>query len=320
VAQRILVVDDDVAARELLPEILRRKNYQVTAVEDGKQALEACAHRPPDLILLDVIMGGIDGFEVCRRIKSNPRTRLVPVVLVTALSDTEERIRGLDAGADDLLSKPYDHLELLARVRSLLHTKAYTDELEHAAAVLFALARTIEAKDPYTHGHCERLAKYATELGRRIGLGNEEVSALGIAGMVHDIGKVAVPESILLKKATLTAEEWKIVKQHPAAGEQICKPLKSMHLVLPIIRHHHENLNGSGYPDALRGERISLTARVMRIVDVYDALTTERPYKPAWSKDESLAVMANGVKKGNLDADLFTEFQHIAPVTESSAA
>src|SRR2546427_10269103 len=190
-------------------------------------------------------------------------------------------------GADGFLSKPFDHSELLVHVRSFLSLKAYTDELERAESVLFALAGSIEGKDPYTEGHCERLSGYSVRLGERIGLPEDQVIALRRAGVVHDIGKVAVSDAILLKPGRLTPEEFRIVQEHPVVGERICAPLKSFRLVLPIIRHHHEKLNGSGYPDGLKGEEIPITARVLQIVDVYDALTTQRPYKRALSRAEA---------------------------------
>jgi len=203
---------------------------------------------------------------------------------------------------------PQDRAELFARVRSLLSLKAHTDELERAESVLYALARSIEGKDPYTEGHCERLAEFSARLGARVGLPEEQLTALRRAGTVHDIGKVAVPDAILLKPGPLTAEEQVIMRQHPVVGERICAPLKSFRLVLPIIRHHHERLDGSGYPDGLKCDAIPLTARVLQLVDVYDALTTERPYKCAISVPEALAMMEDEVRKGWWDRDLFAEF------------
>ncbi|MFQ5927421.1 MAG: HD domain-containing phosphohydrolase [Terriglobia bacterium] len=307
----ILVVDDDAASRTLFEEILRDQGYKVITADDGKGALEEFALGQPDLVLLDVLMPDPDGFEVCRKIKYHPENRLTPVVLVTGLSATEDRVRGLEAGADDFLCKPIDRSELLARVRSLLNLKAHTDELERAESVLFALARSIEAKDPYTEGHCERLSEYSARLGERIGLPSEQITALRRAGIVHDIGKVAVPDAILLKPARLTQEERKRVQEHPVVGERICQPLKSFRLVLPIIRHHHEKFDGSGYPDGLKGEQIPLTARVLQIVDVYDALTTQRPYKRALSPLETLRTMEDEVKKGWWDPHIFAEFRQL---------
>ena len=312
----ILVVDDNEALRGLLAEILRTHGFEASTLGDGKAALDAVATDPPDLILLDVNMPGLDGFEVCRRIKGNAKTRLIPVVLVTGLSATQDRVRGIEAGADDFLSKPVDRNELIARVRSLLSLKAYVDELESAEAVLFALAQSIEGKDPYTEGHCGRLATYSARLGERIGLPPEQITALRRGGIVHDIGKVAVSDAILLKPGPLTKEERAIMEQHPLVGVRICAPLKSFRLVLPIIRHHHEKYDGSGYPDGLKGEEIPLTARVLQIVDVYDALTTQRPYKRALSREEALEIMEAEVRKGWWDQRLFEEFQQM-PVEEA---
>ncbi|MFQ5926572.1 MAG: HD domain-containing phosphohydrolase [Terriglobia bacterium] len=308
-AQTILVVDDNEAVCLLTAELLRVQGYNVVTAYDGHGALEAFARQQPDVVLLDVVMPNLDGFEVCRRLKNNPESRLTPVVLVTGLAATQDRVRGLEAGADDFLSKPVDRSELFARVRSLLNLKAHTDELERAESVLFALARSIEAKDPYTEGHCERLSDYSARLGEQIGLPEDQITALRRAGIVHDIGKVAVPDAILLKPGRLTPEEWKIVREHPVVGERICTPLKSFRLVLPIIRHHHEKFDGSGYPDGLKGEQTPLTARVLQIVDVYDALTTQRPYKPALSRTEVLEIMREEVQRGWWDPYLFAEFQ-----------
>ncbi|MBI2818751.1 MAG: response regulator [Acidobacteria bacterium] len=307
----ILVVDDDASNRDLMEEILQGQGFEVITATNGLEGLELVAKQSPDVVLLDIMMPRVDGFEACRRIKANPETALTPVVLVTALSASQDRLRGIDAGADDFLNKPYDPSELLARVRSLVKLKARTDELERAEVVLFALARSIEAKDPYTAGHCERLQKMAVRLGERIGLAEEQIVALRRGGIVHDIGKVAVPDSILLKRGPLTAEEWRIMREHPAVGERICAPLKSFRLVLPIIRSHHEKFDGSGYPDGLRGEAIPITARVMQLADVYDALTTERPYKQAFPNEEALRVMEAEVAKGWWDPRLFAEFRQL---------
>jgi putative two-component system response regulator len=309
--QKILIVDDDAANRELLESVLEISGFSVIAAGDGQQALIEFERTSPDLVLLDVQMPNLDGFEVCRRLKSNFKTRLIPVVLVTAFSAIQDRVRGLDAGADDFLIKPVDRSELLARVRSLLSLKAFTDELEQAEAVLFSLAQSIEGKDPYTEGHCQRLSDYSSYLGERMGLPLEQITALRRAGVVHDIGKIAVPDAILLKPAKLTPEEFKVMQEHPLVGERICGPLKSFRLVLPIIRHHHEKLNGTGYPDGLKGDQIPLTARILQVVDVFDALTTLRPYKRALSVPEALEIMDEEVKKGWWDPDIFSQFQEL---------
>ena len=278
---------------------------------DGSSALKELATTPIDLVLLDVMMPHLTGFTVCQEIKSNPETDLVPVVLITALSDKQDRLEGIKAGADDFLTRPVDRTELLARVRSLLKLKLRTDELERAESVLFSLARSIESKDPYTHGHCERLAEYSVRLGHEVGLSDEQIIALRRAGVVHDIGKVAVPDAILLKPGRLTEEEWEVIRQHPVVGERICAPLKSFRSVLPIIRHHHERYDGTGYPDKLCGEAIPIAARVLQIVDVFDALTTERPYKKAFSTADALKMMREEVGKGWWDPAIFDRFERM---------
>jgi cyclic di-GMP phosphodiesterase len=307
----ILVADDQAANRELLDELLTTQGFRVVTVPDGAAAVEELTRTQVDLVLLDVMMPHLNGFEVCQKIKSNPETYLIPVVLVTALSDKKDRIEGIGAGADDFLTRPVDRAELLARVGSLLKLKYRTDELERAEAVLFTLARSIEGKDPCTHGHCERLSNYSARLGEHLGLVEDQIVALHRAGVVHDVGKVAVPDAILLKPGKLSEQEWKLMREHPVVGERICAPLKSFRLVLPVIRHHHEKLDGSGYPDGLRGDAIPITAKILQIVDVYDALTTERPYKHAFSITDALQTMKEEVAKGWWDPHIFEEFQQL---------
>jgi putative two-component system response regulator len=315
---KILIVDDESSARFALELLLRREGFEVHEVHDGASALVECSTFRPDLILLDIMMPGMDGLEVCRRIKSTPETRLTPVVLITGLSATEDRIKGINAGADDFLSKPIDFSELLARTRSLLRLKQYTDELENAETVLFTLAESIEARDPYTRGHCERLAQMSSRLGERVGIAEENIKALRWAGIVHDVGKVAVPDLILLKPGPLTPEEMVIMRKHSEVGERICAPLRSFRLVLPIIRHHHEKRNGSGYPDGLRGEDIPLTARILQLADVYDALTTDRPYRTAVASEVALSMMDKEATHGWWDRDLFEVFRDM--IRESRVA
>src|ERR1700687_3257041 len=307
----ILIADDHESSLLGLEGLLLMEGYKVVTARDGEMALAEFGRAQPDLVLLDVNMPKLRGTEVCRRIKSNPETLLIPVVLITALTATQDRVDGIEAGADDFLNKPVKRDQLIARVRSLLRLKAFTDELERAEAVLFALARSIEGKDPYTQGHCERLADYSVRLGQHMGLPAEDIKALRRAGIVHDIGKVAVPDSILLKPSRLTRNEQMILRLHPVVGERICASLKSFQLVLPIIRHHHEKMNGSGYPDGLRGEQIPLAVRVLQIVDIYDALSTERPYKSALSGAAALDVMRNEVNKGWWDPKVLAAFEEL---------
>lgn len=310
----VLVADDQAANRELLEELLTAQGCKVIAVPDGAAAVEQLTRTQVDLVLLDVMMPYLNGFEVCEKIKNNPDTCLIPVIIITALSDKQDRLEGIKVGADDFLTRPVDRTELLARVRSLLKLKQRTDELERAESVLFSLARGIEGKDPYTHGHCERLSDYSVRLGEHLELSEDQLVALRRAGIVHDVGKIAVPDAILLKPGPLTPDEWTIIREHSVVGERICAPLKSFRFVLPIIRHHHEKLDGSGYPDGLRGDAIPVTARVLQIVDVYDALTTDRPYKKAFSVTDALQTMKEEVAKGWWDPHIFDQFERLVRI------
>jgi putative two-component system response regulator len=300
----ILVADDDANIREPLIEMLRMNCYRVIAVDNGEQAFKQACSQPVDLALLDVLMPGASGFSVCRAIKARPETRFLPVVLITGLTCAEDRIRGIESGADDFLHKPVKKEELLARVSSLVRLKRYTDELENAETVLCTLARSIESKDPYTEGHCDRLSRYTVSLGEKVGVSREERNDLRRGGIVHDIGKVAVPELVLLKPGPLDASERKIMEAHTIIGERICAPLKSFRNVLPIIRWHHEKQDGTGYPDHLKGGDIPLTARILQTVDIYDSLTTDRPYRRALSQEKALAIMWEETRRGWWDEGL----------------
>src|SRR5436189_198876 len=305
---RILVIDDNPDIMLLMQELLATRGYDVVAVPDAVQA-EAEVHRQtPDLILSDVIMPGKSGYELCRELKESPATRLIPFVLITGLSEREDRVRGIEAGADDFLNKPIFPEELFARVKSLIKLKEFTDELETAESVLCTLGLSVESRDPYTEGHCERLAQNASNLGRHLRLHEEEIIALRRGGYLHDLGKIAVPDEILKKGANLTPEEWEVMKRHPLTGENICRPLRSLRLVLPIIRNHHEHFNGSGYPDGLKSRTIPLLARILQVVDVYDALRTARPYKVASSHDMAAITMREEARAGLWDEELVTEF------------
>src|SRR5207245_10211102 len=270
---------------------------------------EAEVHRQtPDLILSDVMMPGKSGHELCPELKDNPATRLSPFVLITVLTDREDLLKGIECGADDFLNKPIYAEELFARVKSLLKLKDFTDELDTAESVLCTLGLSVERRAPYIEGHCERLGQNGSALGRDLGLDDESIVALRRGGYLHDLGKIAVPDEILKKGSNLTPEEWEVMKQHPITGENICRPLKSLRLILPIIRHTDENTDGSGYPDGLRKRDIPLLPRVLQVVDVYDALRTARPYKPALSHDQSAITMREEARAGLWDEELVGEF------------
>jgi putative two-component system response regulator len=305
---KILIADDIRASRDLLARLLGNEGYSVEVVSDGRAALDAVTSGPPDLVLTDVMMPSLNGFDLCRTLKAERSTRLIPVILVTSLSERGHRLEGIDAGADDFLTKPVDPHELRARVRSLLRLKRFTDDLDSAESVILSLARTVEARDTYTSGHCERMASYASAFGVHLGLSDEDVAALHRGGYLHDVGKVGVPDAVLLKAGPLTADEYELMKRHTTIGDALCGNLRILRPVRPLVRHHHEKLDGSGYPDALRGDAIPLGAQIMGIVDVYDALTTDRVYRRAMPHDAACQELRREVDAGWRRADLVEAF------------
>jgi putative two-component system response regulator len=290
----VLLVDDQPANLQLLTTFLATIGCQVETATDGIAALDVIRRRNPDLVVLDINMPGIDGLEVCRLIKAAPATRLLPVVMVTGRTAIEDYVRALEAGADDLLTKPVVRMEFLARVRSLLRLKSLYDRLDDSERVMFTLAAAVEAKDNYTEAHTERVAITARALGERLGLSEVQLDALYRGGMVHDIGKLGIPDSILLKRGPLEPDERLVMRRHPEIGEQIVSPLRSAVSLRGIIRHHHENIDGSGYPDGLSGDEIPLLARIVAICDAYDALVNERPYRSGRSTAEAAAELRRG--------------------------
>jgi putative two-component system response regulator len=295
---RVLVIDDTLETIAVLRRMLERDGHAVDSASDAEEALGIAAEGRHDLVLLDVMMPGRDGFNLCRAIKRHPRTVLTPVVMVTGLQDLSSRIKGIDAGADDFLCKPVNMHELRARVRSLVRLKRRTDDLESAESIIVSLALTIEARDASTQGHCQRLAAYGVALGRALGLSGDDLAALQRGGYLHDVGKVGVPDAILLKPGRFTADEALAMQAHTVIGDRLCGELRSLRLVRTIVRHHHERLDGSGYPDGLVGEAIPLLAQITGIVDVYDALTSVRPYKTAYTSEQAIAVLLDEVRRG----------------------
>jgi putative two-component system response regulator len=306
---KILVVDDHPASRMTAVALLSVEGYDVLEADSGPAALTCVTEGNPDLILLDVMMPGMDGFEVCRRLKQDEQTRLTPVIFITALNDRRARLKGIEAGGDDFLTKPFDQLELSARVKSLVGQKRLNEDLDHAEQVLFSIARTVESRDPNTGDHCERLVMRVKAFGEYLNLSRSEVRDLMWAGYLHDIGKVGIPDAVLLKTAGFTPEEWEVMKQHVLIGERICQPLRTMRGVLPIIRHHHERWNGSGYPDGLVGSDIPFVVQVFQLIDIYDALTHERPYKRAYSPEEALSILLEETDRGWRNPKLVKQFQ-----------
>lgn len=308
-APNILVVDDHSASRMTAVALLSVEGYEVLEAESGTAALEWVMKSQPDLILLDVMMPGMDGFEVCRQLKHDEKTRLIPVIFITALNDRRSRIRGIEAGGDDFLTKPFDRVELSARVKSLVRQKRLNEDLDHAEKVLFSIASAIESRDPNTGNHCGRLMALGQTFGEYINLTRAQMRNLQWGGYLHDIGKVGIPDGVLLKPGKLTPEEWEVMKQHVLIGEKICRPLRTMWGVIPIIRHHHERWDGSGYPDGLVGDEIPYLAQVFQLIDIYDALTSERPYKRALTPEEALEVMAEETSKGWRNPILMQQFR-----------
>jgi putative two-component system response regulator len=297
----ILVVDDDADVVLVMAETLTDVGYRVTTARCAEEALEEIARDTPDLVLTDVNMAGMTGIDLCARLKATPEFRLTPVVIMTALADRDARIAGLAAGADDFFAKPVDAIELRTRVTALMRVKALVDQLEHAENVLLALGRTIEARDTYTAGHCERLGRYAVALGRALGGDETLLSALRLGGFLHDLGKIAVPDAILLKPGALEPDERERMRSHSAVGESMVRGLHTLDAVRPIIRHHHERWDGSGYPDGLAKSEIPLGARIMAVVDVWDALVTARPYKPALSPSQATTILEGETVSGAWD-------------------
>lgn len=319
-AGKILVVDDESANVELLKVLLKREGYVVVTASDGQQALDMVEREHPDLVLMDVMMPKLSGFEVCDQIKQNKATRLTPVVLITALAESEDRIQGINAGADDFLTKPVNQHELRARVNSLVRLKRYTDDLDSAESVILSLALVIEARDAYTDGHCQRLAAYATALGSALAFSEEQQAALYRGGYLHDVGKIGIPDAVLLKTGRLSADEYEQIKTHPVIGDRLCGGMRSLRQVRSIVRHHHERLDGSGYPDRLQGDAVPLLAQIMGIVDVYDALTTTRPYKLAQPPERAFEELRLEVTRGWRRSDLVESFISVAESSTVAAA
>jgi putative two-component system response regulator len=306
---RILVVEDQPMIARLLKGLLAAEGYEVACAEDGLKAMEQIALQPPDLIFLDLNLPRMSGYDVCRRMKQDPDTRLIPIVILTGEDPHEARLKVWELGADEFISKPIpNNLELLARCKSLLQIKRLNNELETAQSVLFALARTVEARSAFTFGHSGRVAHYAEELAKQLNLSARDREVLGRSAILHDIGKLSIPDEVLNKRGPLTVEEYEIVKTHAAKGAAIVDPLRSLRDTVPLIRWHHERLDGKGYPDGLCGAGIPLLVRVLSVVDVYDALSSPRPYRNAIPKDDCVRILQENAAGGGLDPDLVDQF------------
>jgi putative two-component system response regulator len=305
----ILLVDLAWEERENWKAFLENQKYDVVTADNPEAARQLCLRLQPDLVLLHDHLPQVRGYELCRRLKQDPLNQLTPVVLVSTAPTPTEVEQGREAGAADFWGMPSSLWDGLGRIQSLLRLKSYIDE--QAKCVVLSLARSIEAKHSLTDGHSHRLADCAAELGESLGLTEQDLEELRLACLLHDIGKLAVPDSILLKPGCLNAQEIEIMRQHPVTGEQICAPLKSLRPVLPLIRHHHERIDGTGYPDGLYGEEIPLKARILQVADVFDALINDRPYREALSCNEALGILHQEAMYGWLDASLVCKFSQI---------
>lgn len=282
---RVLVVEDDHSIRTLLVALLEREGFMVATAADGEAGLAAVRSHEPDVVILDVGLPRIDGLEVTRRLRADRAMRTLPIILLTARASLEDMVAGLDAGADDFIGKPFQRPELLARVRSSIRMRRAVLGMETAQGVVAALASAVEAKDLVTEQHCERLAVITAVLCERLGLGVDEREAITYGALLHDVGKIGVPEAILTKPGPLTPDEWIVLRRHPEIGERICRPLGMSSSFGPIVRHHHERWDGGGYPDGLRASAIPVGARIVSLADAFDAMTHDRPYRSAFSAE-----------------------------------
>ena len=304
----ILVVDDTEDHLVLMEAILTGEGYNVQSTKDAYKAIQLTENLSPDLAILDVMMPGMNGYDLCKRLKTISGKRFFPVILLTGLSQLEDKITGIEAGADDYFSKPFNGIELTTKIRSLIKLKRVQDELDHSEDIILTLAVAIEAKDLYTKGHSERVCDLSKRLAKFIGLSEGESIIIRKAATLHDIGKIGLKEEILHKKELLTKEELELIRKHPVVGEEICKPLHSLKQILPGIRHHHERWDGKGYPDGLKGEDVPIIARIINVTDSFDALVSERPYRRSFNTDVVLKLMKDQKSSGQWDPWLVEKF------------
>ncbi len=304
----ILVVDSEEINRRLLKGIFKTAPYRILESRRASEAMALLESEKIDLVIVDLMLPEMSGPELCRWMKADRRTQLIPVLMLTNVQGVENEIAGISSGADEFLIKPLHPAVVRTRIRAMLRNKALVDSLEEAETILFALAQTVEQRDVYTVQHCQRLAVASVMLGEALGLSPADLTALHRGGYLHDIGKISIPDAILFKQGLLSEQEWEVMRSHPIRGEEICRPMKSLWPVLPIIRNHHERWDGTGYPDGLAGEDIPLLARILQVADIYDALITERPYKPALSSDQAFALMEEEVRRGWRDPELVPLF------------
>ncbi|RJQ41380.1 MAG: response regulator [Nitrospiraceae bacterium] len=304
----ILIADDLDVHLELMEAIFEKEGCHVLTAHNADEALQLLEKSSPDMAILDVMMPGMSGYDLCKKLKEKSGARFFPVILVTSLAELEDKIAGIEAGADDFITKPFKSIELTTKVRSLLKFRKLQEELDHSESVILTLAVALESKDPYTKGHSERVGKLSAEFAAFIGLPEKEQGFVKKAGALHDIGKIGIGDSILYKKGSLTRTELRLVEQHAVIGENICKPLYSLSVILPAIRHHHERWDGSGFPEGLKKDGIPFMARILSIVDAFDAMVSERPYRGPASIEEAIRRMEEEKDSGQWDPALLEKF------------
>lgn len=306
---RILVVDDEGEIRAVLRKLLISSGYRVFEAATAEQAIQQVATSEPDLVLLDLGLPDRSGHEVLEHIRSDPATRLLPVVVLTGNATKEQKLIAIREGVTDFLSKPFSPEELVPRVRSLVLLKQFADEHEHAERVILTLARTIDARDPYTAGHSGRVAEYADRIAQRMGLDASPRLEMRRGALFHDLGKIVIPDAILRKPGALTADERAIIEQHPVVGHELLAPMKTMRKTLPVVYWHHERLDGSGYPEGISGDLIPVTVRIVTVSDIFDALTTDRAYRGALKIETAFEILHEGVGKGWWDGKVVEELR-----------
>jgi putative two-component system response regulator len=298
----ILIVDDEYIGRETLQSVLEGEGYELEMAENGFQAIEKAKKLLPDVILLDVMMPGMTGFEVCRRIRSDPQIAEIPIIILTALDDRESLLNALKAGADDFVSKPFDRFELRARLLGITRLNRYQKLLQERAKLreanaqllnayettIESLSHALDLRDRETEGHSRRVTELTIQLAQALNISEEEITHYRRGALLHDMGKIGIPDSILQKPDTLSEEEWVIMRKHPQLAYDMLYPIEYLHPALDIPYSHHEKWDGSGYPRGLKSEEIPMSARLFAVADVWDALTSDRPYRAAWSEEEAL--------------------------------
>jgi putative two-component system response regulator len=314
---KILVVDPSASRRRVVTAMLRGLGHQFVEASETAQAMAYLANNHADLLIADLLVPDQGAAELCRAVRNAPRTSLLPILLNGRRGHIDEEVDAVEAGADAVLPHAMHPKAFRAAVQSCLRRKAAVEALDETEAVLFTLAQSVEERDPALGQHCGRLALMAAAMGVALGLEHHEILALKRGGFLHDVGKVAIPDSVLFKPGPLTPEEWAIMKSHTERGERICRKVRSLQPVLPIIRHHHERWDGGGYPDKLKGEDIPLLARIIQLADIYDALTTRRPYKEAFSPAAAISIMQQETANGWRDPVLMKTFAELAPMFES---